>query len=206
MSKESVMLAKLSFLGMFVAICIVSQQAGLADPPEAAGLVERAKNIEGLIASLDRELAHIRGQLARLPGRKGVTPQEAVEQFKRWPKEPVTVEFGVEPVGYPDAPVRLGDDPEPAISARWDNFLPGGGTLTAIVPPAVYRKLAIPAPDGSQTALATGQERAQVVKHMETHGIRVTGLLEPGGFHGEDYVIRISKPQEVVLYIKGSGK
>ena len=197
--------AKLSVVSVFVAICIVCPPGAFAGPPEAAGLAERAKCIEGLIASLEQELAHVRRQLAGLPGRKGVTPQEAVAQFKRSPADPVTVEFGVEPVGYPDAPIRMGDDPEPAISAVWDNRLVGGGTLTAIIPPAVYRKLTIPGPDGSQAALSPGQERAQVVKHIESHGIRVTGILEPGKFRNEDYVIRISEPENAVLYVKGSG-
>jgi hypothetical protein len=200
------MLAKLSLVCVLIGIGIVSQREALAAPPEAAALAERARDIEGLITSLEKELAHVRGQLARLPGRRGVTPQEAVDQFKRWPKEPVTVEFGVEPVGYPDAPARLGEDPEPAISATWDNRLVGGGTLTAIVPPAVYRQLKIPASDGSSTPLAPGQERKQVVKHIETHGIRVTGILQPVGFQNQDFVIRVSEPTEVVLYIMGSGQ
>jgi len=200
------MLAKLSLVCVLVVIGIAAQQQALADPPEAAALAERARDIEGLIASLEKELAHVRGQLARLPGRRGVTPQEAVDQYQRSPDVPVTVEFGVEPVGYPDAPARLLDDPEPAISATWDNRLVGGGTLTAIVPPAVYRQLKIPALDGGSTPLTPGQERAQVVKHIETHGIRATGILQPGGLQNEDFVIRVSEPEDVVLYIKGSGQ
>ncbi len=186
---------------------ILCCQAGVkANPPDGAALTERAENIQRLIAALEEELVHVRRQLAKLPARRGVTPQEAVEQFKRFPMERVTVEFGVEPVGYPDVLVRPGDDPEPGIWARWDNRLVGGGTLMAIVPPAVYRKLKLPATDGVAIALTPGQERAQVVKHIETHGIRVTGVLEPGGFQNEDYVIRISDPGDVVLYIKGSGQ
>jgi len=200
------MSASPSLVCVLVAMCIASQQEVLATPPDAATLAERARQLAGLIASLEKELAHVRGQLARLPGHRGVTPQEAVDQFQRSPHVPVTVEFGVEPVGYPDAPSRLGDDPEPAISATWDNRLVGGGTLTAIIPPAVYRQLKIPAADGGSTPLAPGQERAQVVKHIETHGIRVTGILEPAGFQNEDFVIRVNQPEDVVLYIKGSGQ
>jgi hypothetical protein len=200
------MLAKLSLVCVLFGIGIVSQREALAAPPDAAALAERARDIAGLIASLEKELAHVRGQLATLPGRRGVTPQEAVDQYKRWPDVPVTVEFGVELVGYPDAPARGGDDPEPAISATWDNRLVGGGTLTAVVPSAVYRQLKIPAVGGGSTPLAPGQERAQVVKHIETHGIRVTGILQPGGLQNEDFVIRVSQPEDVVLYIKGSGQ
>jgi hypothetical protein len=200
------MLAKLGLVCVLLGIGIATQQQALAAPPDSVALAERAKDIESLIASLEKELAHVRGQLAGLPGRRGVTPQEAVDQFRRWPDVPVTVEFGVEPVGYPDAPTREGDDPEPAISATWDNRLVGGGTLTAIIPPAVYRQLKIPASGGGSTPLAPGQERKQVVKHIETHGIRVTGILQPGGFQNADFVIRVSKPEDVVLYIMGSGQ
>jgi hypothetical protein len=177
-----------------------------ADPPNAAALAERASNLERLIDSLEEELVHVRRQLAKLPARKGVTPQAAVEQFKKHPKEPVTVEFGVEPIGFPDAPVRQGDDPAPAISARWDNRLVGGGTLTAIIPPPIYRKLKIPTAAGGEISLTPGKERAEVIRHIETHGIRVTGVIEPGGIQNEDYLIRVIEPGEVVLYIRGSGQ
>lgn len=187
-------------------LILIGQAGVLASPPEEAALTERAANLERLIASLEKELVHVRRQLAKLPARRGVTPQEAVEQFKRFPLEPVTVEFGVEPVGFPDGPVRLGDDPEPEIWARWDNRLVGGGTLTAVVPPAVYRQLKLPAAEGGAIRLTPGQERAEVVKHIETHGIRVRGVLEAGGFQNEDYLIRVSEPDDVALYIMGSGQ
>jgi hypothetical protein len=177
-----------------------------ADSPDADSLRQRVAAIERLIASLQEELVDIQRRLDKPPHRKALTPSEAVEQFKRLPQEPITVEFGVEPVGYPDAPSREGDDPEPAISARWDNRLVGGGTLTAIVPPAVYRQLLLPASDGSKRPLALLQERKEVVRHIETHGIRVTGVLKPGGFQGEDYTIQVTDPVNVVLYIKGSGQ
>jgi hypothetical protein len=173
--------------------------------PDAQALQQRAADIERLIADLERELLLVRRELAKVTPRRGLTPYEAVEQFKRFPKEPVTVEFGVEPVGYPDAPTREGDDPEPAIMARWDNYLVGGGTITAIVPPKVYRQLTIPTKEGGKVALTPGQERKQVVKHIEEHGIRVTGVLEPGGINNDQYVIRVDEAANVVLYIKGSG-
>jgi hypothetical protein len=198
--------AKLGWASALIATILSCQSKVFADPPDAAALAERASNLERLIDSLEEELVHIRRQLAKLPARKGVTPQAAVEQFKKHPNEPVTVEFGVEPIGFPDAPIRQGDDPEPGISARWDNRLVGGGTLTAIIPPAVYRKLKLPAAEGGAISLTPGRERAEVIKHIETHGIRVTGVLVPGGFQNEDYVIQVSDPSEVVLYIMGSGQ
>ncbi len=191
---------------LLLGIATAAQNPLLADSPDHGSLRQRADAIERLIASLQDELAHIRSQLDKPSHRKAVTPQEAVEQFKRFPKEPVTVEFGVEPIGYPDVIVRVGDDPEPPIWARWDNRLVGGGTLTAIVPPAVYRKLTLPATDASQKPLTLRDERKEVVRHIETHGIRVTGILMPGGLHGEDYTIQITDPANVVLYIKGSGQ
>jgi hypothetical protein len=194
------------FLACAALLALTCQAPVAADPPDEPALRQRADELERLIGSLEKELVHVRRQLARLPARRGVTPEQAVEQFQRFPKEPVTVEFGVEPVGYPDAPARLGEDPEPAISARWDNRLLGGGTLTAIVPPAVYRKLKVPGAAAGAAPPTPGAERAQVVKHIETHGIRVTGVLEPGGFKNEDYVIQVSDPGDVVLYIKGSGQ
>jgi len=182
-----------------------------AEPPrdakrDAEALQQRAASLERMIADLENELLQVRRELAKLSPRRGVTPQEAVEQSKRFPKEPVTVEFGVEPIGYPDGPIREGEDLEPAIMARWDNYLVGGGTMTAIVPPKIYRQLMLPTKDGGKVALSPGQERKQVVRHIEEHGIRVTGVLEPGGINNDQYVIRVNEPRDVVLYIKGSGQ
>lgn len=134
--------------------------------------------------------------------RRGVTPPEAVESFRRDPKGPVTVEFGVQRIGYPDGPIAVGDDPEPAIGATWDNYLPGGGTFTAFVPPSVYRQLTLPNPEGPRKPLTPGRERLEVVEHVEQHGIRVTGILREDGGH---YRIVVDSPDDVVLYIKGSG-
>ena len=184
-------------------------QIGLAGEPLGEPrlnfLRQRAANIERLIADLEKELLEVRRELAKV-SRRGMTPHEAVEQFRKFPQEPVTVEFGVEPIGYPDGPIREGEDPEPAIVARWDNYLVGGGTLTAIVPPKVYRQLMLPTQDGGKVPLTPGQERKQVVRHIEEHGVRVTGVLEPGGINQDQYVIRVDGPEKVVLYIKGSGQ
>jgi hypothetical protein len=173
--------------------------------PDPQALQQRAAELERQIADLEKELLRVRRELAKVVPRRGVTPQEAVEQFKRFPNEPVTVEFGVEPIGNPDGPIREGEDSEPAIVARWDNYLVGGGTITAIVPAKVYRRLALPTKDGGKLALTPGQERKQVIRHVEEHGIRVTGVLEPGGINLDQYVIRVNEPGEVMLYIKGSG-
>ena len=175
-------------------------------PSDAQALQQRAAAIERLIAELEKELLQVRRELAKSSPRRGVTPHEAVEQFKRFPKEPVTVEFGVEPIGYPDGPIREGEETEPAIMARWDNYLVGGGTITAIVPAKVYRQLTLPTTGGGKVPLMLGQERKQVVNHIEEHGIRVTGVLEPGGINNDQYIIRVIEPENVVLYIKGSGQ
>jgi hypothetical protein len=175
-----------------------------AAQPDQAALEQRAASLEKQIGELQRELAQVREALQTRSPRKAVTPHDAVAAFQKNPKQPVTVEFGVERIGYPDAPSRVGDDPEPAISATWDNYLPGGGTLTAIVPPQVYRKLLLPTTDGKTVALAPGKERRQVVEHIERHGLRVTGVLERDAWNG--YVIRIEDAKNVELYIAGSGR
>jgi hypothetical protein len=198
----------LSLLSLMVALA--SQLAIAEEPPrdakpDAQALQQRATDLVRMIADLEQELLRVRRELAKISPRRGVTPQEAVEQFKRFPKEPMTVEFGVERIGYPDSPIRDGDDKEPAIVAKWDNYLVGGGTMTAIIPPKVYRQLVLPTKDGGKVALSPGQERKQVARHIEEHGIRVTGVLEPGGINNDQYVIRVNEPEDVVLYIKGSG-
>ena len=119
------------------------------------------------------------------------------------PTKPVTVEFGVERIGVPDTLTRVGEDPDPPIIAKSDNYLPGGGTLTAIFPPRVYKKLLLPAKDAKRVPLTAGKERQQVIEHVEKHGIRVTGVLRDKGF--DQYVIVIEDPANVVLYIAGSG-
>ncbi len=189
-----------------VAQAVIAGELSRDLKPDAQALMQRAADIERLIAELEKELVQVRRELAKISPRRGVTPQEAVEHFKRFPKEPVTVEFGVEPIGYPDGPIREGEDPEPAIMARWDNYLVGGGTITAFIAPKAYRQLALPAKDGGKVPLTPGQERRQVVKHIQEHGIRVTGVLEPTGINNDQYVIRVDEPENVVLYIKGSGQ
>src|SRR5262245_34207747 len=206
--RSELMRGQLTLLTLIVAL---ASQAGTAGEPRevkpaAQALQQRAAKIERMIADLEKELRQVRRELAKVMPRRGMPPQEAVEQFKRFPKEPVTVEFGVEPIGYQDAPIREGEDPEPAIMARWDNYLVGGGTITTIVPPKVDRRLTLPTKDGGKVSLTPGQERKQVVKHIEEHGIRVTGMLEPGGINDDQYVIRVNELGDVVLYIKGSGQ
>jgi len=172
-----------------------------AQQSEVAALQARAAKLEQQIADLQKELDDVRDKIAELNPHP-LTPYEALAAFERHPERPVTVEFGVERIGYPDGLIKDGDDLEPAIIATWDNFFPGGGTLTAIVPPSVYRQLTLPTKDGRTVKLTRGNERQQVVKHIEANGIRVTGIMQRGGFSDNDYTIQVEKPEDVVLYIK----
>jgi hypothetical protein len=184
--------------------------ADASDPANDA----RIAALEQRLAALERQVREVREESTALRNakstnsasqnalRRGVTPAEAVESFRRAPKEPVTVELGVQSIGYPDGPIPIGEDPEPAISATWDNYFVDGGTFTAIVPPAVYRKLTLPGKDGSRTPLTLGAERREVVKHIEENGIRVTGVIVEDGGH---FRIVVDSADDVVLYIKGSG-
>jgi hypothetical protein len=168
-----------------------------------AVLEKQAASLEHRIADLQRELAAVRAKLEKLSPQKALTPAQAVESFRKNPTESVTVEFGVERIGVQDTLTRVGDDPDPSIIAKWDNYLPGGGTLTAILPPSVYKKLLLPTNEGKKVPLTPGSERQQVVDHVEKHGIRVTGLLRDKGF--DQYVIVVADSEKVVLYIAGSG-
>jgi hypothetical protein len=85
----------------------------------------------------------------------------------------------------------------------WDNYLVDGGTLEAVVPPAVYKKLALPGKDNARSPLAVRDARREVVKHVEQHGIRVTGTIEQVAFNR--FVIKVASPEQVALYIKYSG-
>jgi len=192
------------FIALILILCgaaITSE--GSAEQPDVATLKARAAELEQQIATLQQELEALRDKIDELSPHP-LTPYEALASFKRHPDKPVTVEFGVQRIGYPNGLVIEGDDPAPAIIATWDNFFPGGGTLTAIVPPDVYRKLALPTKDGEKMKLSVGKERQQVVDHIETNGIRVTGIMRENeeGFSGEDYVIRVEKPEDVVLYVR----
>ena len=182
-----------------------------AEPPrdessDVHTLQQREGDLARKIAELEQELLQVRRALAKATPRRGVTPLTAVERFQRFPKEPVTVEFGVEQVGDTSGLIRQGDDPEPAIVAKWDNYLVGGGTMMAVIAPKAYRQLSLPTLQGDKVALTPGQERREVVKHIQEHGIRVTGVLEPTGINGDQYVIRVDEPENVMLYIKGSGQ
>jgi hypothetical protein len=173
-----------------------------AQQSEVAALEARAAELEQRIAALQQELNEIRDKIAELTPHP-LTPYEALVSFERRPDKRITVEFGVAPIGYPSGLVTAGDDPEPAIIATWDNYFHGGGTLTAIVPPNVYRRLSLPTKDGQKVKLTMGRERQQVVDHIEKHGIRVTGVMQPGeGFSDNDFTIRVKRPEDVQLYIR----
>jgi hypothetical protein len=186
-------------LGLMSGILLAAEPAD-----EKAALEKQAAELRQQIARLQKELEIVEERWQKLAPRRALTPAEAVAAFRTKPENPVTVEFGVLPIGERSGPIAVGEDPDPAIIAVWDNYLPGGGTLTAVIPPGVFKKLQLPNKDGTKNPLKLGEERKQVVGHIETNGIRVTGVLRD---HGRDrFSITIDDPANVVLYITGSGQ
>lgn len=184
------------FASVFTIACDLA-----ADDPVT--LEKRTAHLEKEIDRFQRELAQVREALAKQRPPKAVSPVEAVSMFRKDPNQIVTVEFGVQKIGYPDGPIPIGEDPEPAISATWDNYLVDGGTLTAVIPPRIYRKLTLPGKEGSRVALSPGMQRKQVVAHIEANGVRVTGAIKE--ISPNRFTIFIDDAAKVVLYIKGSG-
>ena len=195
---RSLMLA----LGLLSALALPS----LADDqpgPNPAALHKRLAALEEQIATLQREAGELRQQLDKLaPPRVAIlSPQEAVEAFKKNPGQPVTVEFGVEPGS---AGSRTGLGPDDLIWATWDNRLVGGGSFSAILFPEAYVGLTIPAKEKGQAGVKPppGGERALVGRHIDVNGLRVTGLIRQRGEASwrADYYIVVDDPTKVVLY------
>src|SRR5262245_14988283 len=67
--------------------------------PNPAALQKKLTELGQRIATLQREAGELRQQLDKLSPPKVaiLTPQEAVEAYKKNPNQPVTVEFGVGP-------------------------------------------------------------------------------------------------------------
>jgi hypothetical protein len=141
---DPVMRLHSTLVAVAVIFFAVAYQPGPGLAADRDELEQRATALEHQIAVLQRELAQVRDELAKFEPARAMTPAEAVAAFLADPKQSVTVEFGVAPIGERSGPVRVGDDPDPPIVAVWDNFLVDGGTLEAVVPPAVYKKLALP--------------------------------------------------------------
>jgi hypothetical protein len=182
---------------------------------DIAALEQRIARLEQQASQLQQDLQAAKQELQRLAPRKvrAMTPQDAVNAYLKDPDQPVTVEFGVEPgcAAILDGLVREGEDPVGPIRAVWDNRLVDGKTLTAYLPPKVYRRLKGFAPDDERKVVVAqpGESlldplRSRVAKHIEENGIRVTGAIQRDAF--ENYFIQVDDPLNVVTYIKGSGQ
>jgi hypothetical protein len=171
--------------------------------PDPADLQKKLSELEERIATLQREAAELRMQLDKLTSHKVVilTPQEAVDAYKKNPNQSVTVEFGVEPGS---ARIRTGFGHEDAIWAIWDGQLSGGGTFTAILQPRAYMELKIPSKEKGTAGVKPplGGERTFVGRHVDVNGLRVTGQIRQGseGFWRGDYYMVVDDPSKVVLF------
>src|SRR5262249_49109298 len=172
--------------------------------PDPAALEKKLTELGERIATLQREVTELRNQLDKLTPPKAVvlTPQEAVEAYKKNPNQPVTVEFGVE---LGSARFRTGFGEEDSIWAIWDGQLAGGGTFSAILRPRAYLELNIPSKEKGKAAVKppAGDERKLVGRHVDENGLRVTGLVRRRGdaLPGlEEYYIVIDDPSKVHLF------
>jgi hypothetical protein len=193
----------------------VAGQESATQTTDLPALEERITRLEQQAGQLQQDLELARLELRRLAPRKvrAMTPQDAVNQFLKHPDQPVTVEFGVEPgcASILDGPVREGEDAVGPMRAVWDNRLVDGKSLTAYLPPKVYRRLKGFAPDDEREVIVPrpGESlvdplRSRIAKHIEENGIRVTGMIQQDAF--ENYFIQVNEPKDVVTYIKGSGE
>jgi len=171
--------------------------------PDPAALRKKLAELEKRIGALQREADELRQQVDKLAPPRIVilTPQEAVEAYKKNPKQPVTVEFGVEPGSARFRTELVRGD---TIGAIWDGRLLGGGTFTAILAPKAYGELNIPSKAKGKDAVkpTPGSERAVVGRHIDENGLRVTGLIRPKGEAPwlDDYYIVVDDPSQVVLF------
>jgi hypothetical protein len=134
-------------------------------------------------------------QQADRPMIAAMTPEEAVRSYRQHPDKPVTVEFGVESAGWPDAPIPIGEDQMPPIMADWDGRLSNGGKFTLLLTARAIRGLTdvgVELPQ-SQPAELVDSERLDVLcKHLRSKGVRVTGHVKasrPGEAHTDYYVV-----------------
>ena len=97
-------------------------------------LEKQIADLQPRIAVQQRILADAQAELKAGVRPLAMTPAEAVASFEKDPKQPVTVEFGVAPIGFPDGPSRDSDDAGSPMVLAWDNLFPGGGTFSAVVP------------------------------------------------------------------------
>jgi hypothetical protein len=200
-----------------VVVPVASLTIGIdVEPAAAKSILSKAR-----VARLERQVAELQTRIpvlqkmlddAQAELREGVrpvamTPAEAVESIQKEPRKAVTVEFGVGPIGFHEGLVRVGDDPLPPMVLTWDNYLPGGGTFSAIVPGRVYARLADFTTASPLDAVTIGENsfeslRRKIARHIEANGVRMIGLVEK---HDDNYVIHVHEPAQVITYVKNSG-
>jgi hypothetical protein len=168
---------------------------------DTAAIGQRIADLERQLAAVQKELQAIRSQLQAQARPKVVamTPEEAVRSFKQDPKKLVTVEFGVESAGWPDAPVRVGEDPMPPIMADWDNRLPGGGKFSLLLTAKAIRGLrdiGIELPPAPPAEFVDLQRLSVLCKHLKGKGVRVTGFVRSSRPEqaNTDYYIVVDEP------------
>jgi hypothetical protein len=190
-------------------VCVALAAAAQADGPrpvsqaDTAALDKRLAELERRLAAVQKELQEVRRELqTEAPAKAAVlTPQQAVESFRQDPKRPVTVEFGVETVGWPDGPIPIGEDPMPPILADWDGWLPGGGKFTLVLTSKAIRGLkdiGVELPPDLPKGAFDLQRLSVLCKHLKGKGVRVTGVVKTGhpNWSGADYSIVVDDPQD----------
>jgi hypothetical protein len=171
-------------------------------PPvtDVAVLERRIAELEQQVATLQRELQGVRKDLqALVRPAAALTPAEAVQAFQRDPKKVLTVEFGIESTGWPDAPTRSGEDQMPPILADWDGRLPNGGKFTLFLTPKAIQGLkdvGVELGPSPPAGLMDVQRIAFLCKHLKGKGVRVTGLVQPSrpGARYTDYYLIVDDP------------
>jgi hypothetical protein len=187
---------RLSSIFALVIVLLVSKPALTDDfgDRHAAELERKVAELESRLEAIVEELRAVRRQLAP----PALTPQQAFDSFRRDPEKPVTVEFGVVPgsgtlfseVDYENEPIHL----------TWDWVLDDKTRFTATLMPEAWRALRIPGKHKGAPPIKPppGEERARVARHIETNGLRVTGVLQQGGRS-----MIVADPSKVVLYLAG---
>jgi hypothetical protein len=176
-----------------------------ADEPQqtdTAAIDRKIAELEGRLAEIVQELGELRRHLAvdvssPRPSLPIMTPQQAHDAYRIDPCKPVTVEFGVERGAGAFRTGFIGPGPDP-IWAIWDGRLQDGHTFEVYLMPEAYRALRLPGKRKGDASITPPppRERDMVAKHVEENGLRVTGVLQAGG-----YSMVVTDPSKVVLYL-----
>jgi hypothetical protein len=161
-----------------------------------ATLENRVADLERKLAALQKELQGIRDVLQALAKSRlvALTPEAAVRSYETKPQEPITVEFGVESAGWPDAPIPIEEDPLPPIMADWDGRLANGGKFTLILTAKAIRGLenmGVELPPTEPPGLFDLGRLSTLCKYLRGKGVRVRGLVRasrPGEAHTDYYI------------------